>query len=392
MRRIDVTQRRARLGVRQRLARPASTCVEVARALVGLHSSDPASVLLAAWARTDDLVPQDVERALYEERSLARVLGMRRTLFVVPVDLVATIHAACTRALAARERARLVRWLEQAGIAEDGGRWLQPVEQATLDALEARGQATAVELSQEVPELREQLSFGEGTRWEGRVGVSTRVLFLLATDGRVVRARPRGSWTSTQYRWAPLRSWLDVDVDAPPTDAARAQLACRWLATFGPGTFDDLKWWTGWTVAQTRRALAEVDPVEVDLGGATGMVLRDDVAPADAPGPWAALLPALDPTVMGWVQRDWYLGTHRAALFDRNGNAGPTVWWEGRVVGGWAQRDDGEIALRLLEDVGSDAVAAIGTAAARLADWLGDVRVVPRFRTPLERDLCLGRS
>ncbi|HWB73096.1 MAG TPA: crosslink repair DNA glycosylase YcaQ family protein, partial [Egibacteraceae bacterium] len=160
MRRIDVTQRRARLGVRQHLARPASTCVEVARALVGLHSSDPASVLLAAWARTDDLVPQDVERALYEERSLARVLGMRRTLFVVPVDLVATIHAACTRALAARERARLVRWLEQAGIAEDGGRWLQPVEQATLDALEARGQATAVELSQEVPELREQLSFG----------------------------------------------------------------------------------------------------------------------------------------------------------------------------------------------------------------------------------------
>ncbi|HWB72979.1 MAG TPA: crosslink repair DNA glycosylase YcaQ family protein, partial [Egibacteraceae bacterium] len=212
------------------------------------------------------------------------------------------------------------------------------------------------------------------------------------TDGRVVRARPRGSWTSTQYRWAPLRSWLDVDVDAPPTDAARAQLACRWLATFGPGTFDDLKWWTGWTVAQTRRALAEVDPVEVDLGGATGMVLRDDVAPADAPGPWAALLPALDPTVMGWAQRDWYLGTHRAALFDRNGNAGPTVWWEGRVVGGWAQRDDGEIALRLLEDVGSDAVAAIGTAAARLADWLGAVRVVPRFRTPLERDLCLGRS
>jgi hypothetical protein len=57
------------------------------------------------------------------------------------------------------------------------------------------------------------------------------------------------------------------------------------------------------------------------------------------------------------------------------------------VVGGWAQRKGGELVLRLLEDVGADATAAIEAEAARLADWLGPLRVTPRFRTPLEREL-----
>jgi hypothetical protein len=100
-----------------------------------------------------------------------------------------------------------------------------------------------------------------------------------------------------------------------------------------------------------------------------------------------ALTPALDPTVMGWQGRDWYLGSHGPALFDRSGNPGPTVWCDGRIVGGWAQRADGEVVVRLLDDVGREATDAVGAEADRLRRWLGDIRVTPRFRTPLEREL-----
>jgi len=116
---------------------------------------------------------------------------------------------------------------------------------------------------------------------------------------------------------------------------ARAELVRRWLHAFGPGTRDDVRWWTGWTVGATRQALAAAGAVEVDLDdGATGYLLGDDLEPVEPPEPWVALLPALDATTMGWKERDWYLGSHRAQLFDTAGNAGPTVWVDGRIVGG----------------------------------------------------------
>nr|WP_241683165.1 crosslink repair DNA glycosylase YcaQ family protein [Actinomadura sp. J1-007] len=150
-----------------------------------------------------------------------------------------------------------------------------------------------------------------------------------------------------------------------------------------PRPVSDLKWWTGWSAGDVKKAVAALDTAEVDLGGgATGLVLADDTAPTDPPEPWAALLPALDPTPMGWQERSWFLGDHGPALFDTSGNIGPTVWWDGRIVGGWAQRADGEIAVRLLEDAGAEARAAVDAEAARTAAWYGDVRATPRFRTP----------
>jgi hypothetical protein len=92
---------------------------------------------------------------------------------------------------------------------------------------------------------------------------------------------------------------------------------------------------------------------------------------------------------MGWQARDWYLGPHRAQLFDRNGNAGPTVWVDGRVVGGWATDADGQVRTRQLEDVGREAAAAIDEEAARLTAWLDGVKVVPRFASPLHHDLLV---
>ena len=391
MRRITDDQRRHRLAVRHHLTPRArvSDVATLAGDLVGLHGSDPATVFLSAAARLRKpaTAVAALERALYDDRTLVRTLCMRRTMFVVPLDLVAVVQAACTDALVPGERRRLVRMLEENGIAGDGAAWLREVEAKAVAELDARGEATASELSKVVPGFREQLSVGEGKTWAGTMGVSTRVLFLLSTEQRVVRGRPRGSWTSSQYRWSPMKEWLPGGVTPMPADAARAELVRRWLTTYGPGTTGDIKWWTGWTVGQTKAALAAVGAVEVELDEGTGWLLPDDDRVVRRPAPWVALLPSLDPTTMGWQQRGWYLGDHGPAVFDRNGNAGPTVWVDGRIVGGWSQRRSGEIAYQLLEDVGGEAVTAIERAGAELAAWLGDVRITPRFPTPLHTTL-----
>ena len=100
-----------------------------------------------------------------------------------------------------------------------------------------------------------------------------------------------------------------------------------------------------------------------------------------------ALLPALDSTTMGWTDRGWFMGAHTPRLFDRNGNAGPTIWVDGRVVGGWTQLRDGRVVWQVLEKVGTAAERAIKAEGGRLEELFGSSRVVPRFRTPLEQEL-----
>ena len=389
MRRIGVEERRARLGRRHHLAPEArlDDPVEIARDLVGLHASDPGSVYLAAAARMREPALEPVEDALYEARTLLRLLGMRRTMFVLPLDLAAVVQVACAGAVAARERRTLERMIDGSGRHADAMAHLDEVKEATLRALAVRGEAAGAELSRDVPALREEFVFGEGTSWGGVQRLTTRVLVLLGAEGRIVRGRPRGSWISSQYRWAPLDSWLPDGLEDWKVEAAQAELARRWLASYGPATLADLRWWTGWTVGVTKRALAQVETAEVDLDGEPGLVLAHDLEPVAAPEPWVALPPGLDPTVMGWKQREWYLGPHQPALFDTAGNAGPTVWCDGRIVGGWGQPDSGEVVVRLLEDVGAEARAAVEAEAERLGAWLGGVRVAQRFGAPLVREL-----
>jgi len=388
IRTVSVAERRGRLAVRHHLApgERAATAADAVAGLVGLHGTDPASVYLATWARTRDVDKAAIEHALYEQRSLVRMLGMRRTVFVVPAGLAPMIQAACTDQIAEGMQRRLVRQLRENGIADDAESWLKDVGEATMRALAARGTATGAELAKDEPRLREQLVYPADKSYGGPVNVTNRVLTLLSAQGHIVRGRPRGGWTSGQFTWAGAG-----ELARPPAAAARAELARRWLTAFGPALPADLQWWTGWTAGQVKQALSQLDLIKVDLHGAPGVMLAADEPGLAQPdtGPWAALLPALDPTAMGWRERAWYVGDHAAALFDRSGNIGPTIWWDGRIVGGWAQRTDGEIAVRLLEDAGAEAAAAIAAEAERLRVWLGSgVRITPRFRTPLERELA----
>ncbi|MFJ5305812.1 winged helix DNA-binding domain-containing protein [Streptomyces sp. NPDC088350] len=387
---IGVAERRARLALRHRLAGTtrAARPEDVADSLVALHGSDPATVYLAVGARLADpagTVPETA-RALYEDRTLLRMHGMRHTVFVFPTELTGVVHASTGLAVAARERASLLKNMAKAGAPDAA--WLKEVEDAALAALARRGQATAAELAEDEPRLKEQFVYAAGKSYEGVHTVSTQLLRVLGVEGKVVRGRPLGSWTSNQFRWA-------VAPEHPQLDVVEAQstLLQRWLTACGPATEADLKWWTGWRVTDVRRALAAIGAEPVTLDEGTGYVAAGDLAPPAGPAePWAALLPALDPTAMGWQRRDWYLAPElRPALFDYSGNVGPTVWWNGRVVGSWAQRagTDGEIVWRLLdrEGIGREAEAAIGEAAERLRGWVGTTRVTPRFRTPVEREL-----
>ena len=389
---VSVAQRRARLLARHRLSVPAASVTEATQALVALHATDPVTVYLSARARTPTATLEAVDEALFETRGIVRILAMRRTVFVVPAPLLPVVQRACTDDVARRLRRNLERDLENGGVGgADPAGWLRETEAGALAALAARGRATGAQLSTDEPRLRTQLVYLPDKSYGGVANITSRVLGLIAAEGHMVRGYRRGGWTSGQFEWFPADAWLrgplgeaDRDGDAA---SARAELARRWLLAFGPAPVTDLQWWAGWTGAQTKAAVAALPVLEADLDGAPGVLLAGDEEFGDDLSQVVSLLPALDPTPMGWQSRGWYLGPHAPALFDRSGNIGPTVWWEGAIIGGWAQRPSGEVVCRLLEDAGSDARAAVASEAARLESWLGAARVTPRFRTPLEREL-----
>jgi hypothetical protein len=388
VRTFDPAERRARLARRHRLApgARAGDVVEATRSMVCLHATDPATVHLSAWARVDGMRVADLDRALYEERSLVKHLAMRRTLFVFPRETLALAQAGASNRVAENERKRLVGHVEQAGLYEDGARWLAEASEQVLTALAGGREASSSELRAEIPALHGSITYGEGKSWGGEMPVGPRVLTTLSAAGRIVRANNNGGWAVARHRWAAMEHWLGEELPTVTEAEGVAGLVERWLRTFGPGTEQDIKWWLGSTLTAVRRALAELGAVEVDVGGPKpGYALPDDLEPTEPVAPWAALLPPLDPTTMGWYEREWYLGPYKPQLFDTAGNAGPTAWWEGRIVGGWRQDDGGAVELQLLEDVGAEGRAALTAEAERLTAWFEGKRVLPRFPSPLSR-------
>ena len=389
MRHISDAERRTRLAIRHGIA-PATRAKDpeaAARAMTVLHATEPATVHLSVHARVADVTVEDVERVLYDDRALVKQLAMRRTLFVFPRDLLPAALGSASARVAGPHAVRLAKDAEKGGLAVDGEAWLKSAREAVLARLADGTALTAQQLREELPELDGRVDLAPGTKWGGAVPLAPRVLTQLGLEGEIVRSKNLGHWRTSRPQWTLMRTWLGSDPARTTPDEGYAELVARWLRTFGPGTAADVQWWLGGTVGAVKKALVALDAVAVSLdGGATGWVLPDDVDPPDHdPGPWAALLPVLDPTVMGWKERGFYLGPHAADLFDRNGNAGTTAWWDGRIVGCWVQDEHATVEVRLLEPVPPAATRALAVEAERLTAWLDGVRVGTVYPSPAMR-------
>jgi len=376
---MDVEERRGRLAVRHHLlpGTRIDDLPQLADDLVALHSSDPPTVYLSAMTRMRQPSIAAVEQALYADRSLIRHHAMRRTLWVATPTMVRQMHAAATRRLVAPEHKRVAGLLVQSGIDDPDG-WLAQARDQILDYLRTHGPTAGRVLGQQVPALRQPLLLGPGTRWQATVSAHTRVVTLLGFEGEILRTRPTGSWVNGAYRYVAADTWLPGGLGDLDERTSAEQLTRRWLRSFGPATTTDLQWWMGWTVATTKRALADAGAREVALDNGAGWLAEDD-DDVLATEPWVALLPGLDPTTMGWKERAWYLPESAAEAFDSSGNAGPTIWLDGRVVGAWAQSPDGQVQLHYFEKVAARRRREIDERVADLRRWVGETRFTIRF-------------
>lgn len=392
-RRLSDDRRRALLVDRQLVgaAGHASRGVlDVVDAVGPLHATDPSTAYLQFAARSRVSI-DDVSAALYEDRSLLRHTTLRRTVHLLTGDLALAAHGAYNHRLVPRLRSQLVGWITASDeVDDDAATWLAGVEDRVVAAVAEFDRPSGNDLAAAVPELGVRFDSAPGAAHSRPSKITSRVLELVIADGRIARDRPRGaSITSGAWTFAPITEWFPGGFVAPDASHALADLLSQKL-TGMPGCSEaDLAWWTGLPKGLIRTALAEIGAESVIRDdGATGWVMAGDSLDADdLPTDPVALLPGLDATPMGVTQRAWFLGEHGPALFDRSGNIGPTVWWRGRIVGGWTQREDGEVVTELLESIPSSVRSTLADEAERLRTWLGEVRVKWRYPTPLQRSL-----
>ena len=378
--------------------------VKVVRDIVALHATSATGPYLSLWARVPGFQRQTLQDALYERRELVRVLCMRTTLHVVPSDELRNFHQADARRRRSAEQRDAENLLVLARICEQeqARTTLKKLHRRVLAVLTEQGPSTVQEISQAVPALQSKIRYSAGKAYEGEFSLGSRLVPGMCALGLLVRTRPRGSppaWRSNLYEYAALADWLpDVDLDSVTPLQAQAWLVQRYLSAFGPATADDIQWWTGFSKSETIKALSALESSVVTVAlaglGDEHLMLADDArrlrhfAPPRVP--YVFLLPALDPYIMGYQDRSRSLRVtpeNRDKIFDRAGNAMPTVWANGQVVGAWGQRKDGSVAYGLFESVSDDALALLAHEARRLESFLEGEFLALSTSTPFTRNL-----
>ncbi len=379
--------RRARIARRHGVApgHRYDTIPAATTAITALHATEPSTPYLTLHARVRDLTVADVSAALYDERSLVRLMAMRRTLWIVNRHMVPAVAGSAGRRVADAQRRGTVKEAVELEAAL-GMDWMTTASNAVVECLAER-ELSAKQLRVELPELGGTFTAAPGTKWSSDVPTMTRLLVILSASGDIVRGRNDGHWRISKPMWTSMANWLGEPITPSEPAVGYAEIVRHLVWTFGPATEEDLVWWLGATKGVVRTALAELDAVAVALDDeSTGWVLPDDTADLEEgpeTEPWVALLPTLDPTTMGWRERGFYLDqAHTPYLFDRAGNGGSTVWVDGRIVGCWVQDDDERVQPILMEEISADAERLLAVETARLDEFLRGEHITNTFASP----------
>jgi hypothetical protein len=334
--------------------------------IVGAQFTTPTTPYLALSARLGGMTPDKLDSALYERRSLSRIRCMRGMVYAVRTDMLPVVFAATNRPVVNYART----YASFRGVAGAG---LDRAREAILAALADTPLTTAA--------IREQVDLD--------LDVAAAVNVMCA-EGTLLRDRPAGDWHDRRATYVPFADALPgVRLDSVRPDDADVALTRAHVRAFGPTLFEDTAWWTGLGRKRTRRALDTLgdEVMRVLLLGTDGEFLMhaadvDELASVGAPpSPSVALLPCLDPLLMGYRRRGRFIDDeYRPYVFDTAGRATSVVLVDGRVAGIWdtTSEPEPEVLVHVFGDTPAEWFPAIGERAAEAGRFIhaADAQVV----------------
>jgi hypothetical protein len=319
---------------------PAKAMLEVVADLAGVHAQVMSSAELTLATRVDDLAPDAVRQALWEERSLVKTWAMRGTLHLLPAAEFPMWQAA----LSTRRLWVSGAWQRGFGVTLEE---LERLNDAVAQALDGR-LLTREELAARVGELTGSPTLGAKLResWGAllKPAAALGLLCFAPGKGQQVRFTSPGSW---------LGGWAARDPEEAMDEVTR-----RFLAASGPVTREDFaRWWGIPSPARGRRLLERLgdEVARVEVEGTAAYALAADLASlgadaVDVTGLAAAggsrtvrLLPAFDQYVVTATRQAEHLlpGPFKARVYRPQGWLSPVLLVGGRMEGVWRQEVKG---------------------------------------------------
>lgn len=295
--------------------------VQTVRDVGGLHATSSTTPYLSLFSRIRDFTRDKLDRELYVKRSLGKIRCVRKTVYVLPQDIIPAAFAA-TRSMVEPVSEKYSKYL---GVSRD---MYEGTSERILSVLEGRGMTTK--------EIKNAL----GTRFN-----ISPIVNLMCDKGLLIRGEPKAGWKSNIHTYHLFHEhFAGLDLTSFDEEETRRLMVEHYLASFGPATENDVAWWTGFPKGQTRRILKELEDrvVSIEISGLRGkfILLSSDRAPLATTRPpeksAVSILPSLDAYLMGYKDRERYLDNeYYNFVFDRSGNATSTILVDGRVTGVW---------------------------------------------------------
>jgi len=358
--------------------------VSVVQRIGPLRGAPSVTAYLSLWARMADVRRETVDDALYQDRSLVRMLCVHGRLYIVPRDSYCAYHQAAGSlfgdGLGGLETMlhQVERQPEQKGAPGPGD-----LSQRVLEVLSARGPLSTRQLYALLPELNTKLYVDPELSDLGYVKLGKRLIASMCAEGMLVRAEPDGPWYSNVFRFVASHAWLGARAGdtCTPGDALR-RLIEDYVTAFGPVSIGDIMHWLG---AYPRRLIAatlmEMDQqlVQVRISGSErSYVLMQSQLPEllsakppdDIP---VRLLPEGDTLLSAYADRTRFVAAGLAErVYDWVGEPIGSVWIGARIGGVWWLRvRAAQIIVRLFHIGDPAMLAMVGEEARQLGLMLG---------------------
>ncbi len=333
---------------RHHLAAPAPKrrIADVVADACGIQAQVMAAAQLALRVRIRGLTPEDIQRALWRERSVARTWCMRGTVHLVPSDEIAVF----TRGTSSRQLDRVAAWMRRS--AAPTGAEIRFVEAACAAMDRPR---TRAEIAKRVSDVLGAPIEKRGSRGWGspadasgfRVG---RLVFTVPDLAFIASYQLRACFGPDDGQGSTFvrpDTWLPSFRDMPLEDAEDALLR-RYLRSYGPATVHDFAMWSILAVRRARQIWARIEGelALVSLDGRPAWVLRSDMRPlerARLDGTTVRLLPYFDSFLMGHRGRDHLVdAAHYRRIYRPAGWVYPAVLVDGQIAGEWSYERSGK--------------------------------------------------